>query len=96
MPRGFSLDVGASAQSRVYIDGGNILSESVPGYPLLRAKLTCRLSNGEMSLGVQNLLDRKYVAFTEPDTDLHSYQPGPGREIFFNVAIKWDVARLEQ
>lgn len=96
MPRGFSLDFGADAFSRVYIDGANILPESVPGYPLLRAKLACRLSNGELSLGVQNLLDRKWVAFTEPDAGGNSYQPGPGREIFFNVAIKWDVARLEQ
>jgi iron complex outermembrane recepter protein len=45
--------------------------------------------NGEISLSVRNLTDEKYMAFTEPDPDGNSYQPGPGREFFGNLKIKF-------
>ncbi|MEJ2105535.1 MAG: TonB-dependent receptor, partial [Ignavibacteriaceae bacterium] len=45
--------------------------------------------NGVISLSVRNLADEKYVAFTEPDPDGNSYQPGPGREFFGNIRIKF-------
>ena len=44
--------------------------------------------NGELSLSVRNLTDEEYIAFTEPDPDGNSYQPGPGREFFVNAKIK--------
>ena len=44
--------------------------------------------NGELSFSVRNLTDEKYIAFTEPDPDGNSYQPGPGREFFVNAKIK--------
>ncbi len=43
--------------------------------------------NGECSIYVRNLAGTKYIAFTEPDPDGNSYQPGPVREIFGNVRI---------
>ena len=91
---GLNFIFGADARSHIYIDGANVLSESAPGFALLRAKLAyhwaARLLEGSLSLGVENLLDRKYVAFTEPDSGGNSYQPAPGREVFFNVALRWD------
>ncbi len=45
------------------------------------------LVNGEISLSVRNLTDEEYMAFTEPDPDGNSYQPGPGREFFVNARI---------
>ncbi len=43
--------------------------------------------NGELSLSIRNLTDKAYIAFTEPDPDGNSYQPGPGREYFGSIRI---------
>ncbi|MEJ2492756.1 MAG: TonB-dependent receptor [Ignavibacteriaceae bacterium] len=43
--------------------------------------------SGELSAYVRNLADESYMAFTEPDPDGNSYQPGPGREFFANLKI---------
>lgn len=45
--------------------------------------------NGECSVFARNITDKKYMAFTEPDPDGNSYQPGPGREIFGTIKIKF-------
>ena len=45
--------------------------------------------NGELSLSVRNFTDEQYIAFTEPDPDGNSYQPGPGREFFGNLRINF-------
>jgi len=42
-----------------------------------------------ISLFGKNLLNSKYIAFTEPDPDGNSYQPGPGREFFGNILIRF-------
>ncbi|MBP7215136.1 MAG: TonB-dependent receptor [Candidatus Kapabacteria bacterium] len=42
----------------------------------------------ECSIFLRNMFDKTYMAFTEPDPDGNSYQPGPGREIFGNIKIK--------
>ena len=44
---------------------------------------------GECSIYARNFTGTKYMAFTEPDPDGNSYQPGPGREIFGNIVIKF-------
>ena len=41
----------------------------------------------DFNLTVRNLLDTEYMAFTEPDPDGNSYQPGPGREIFGTLKV---------
>ena len=43
----------------------------------------------ETSVFARNITDKKYMAFTEPDPDGNSYQPGPGREIFGTLKIKF-------
>ncbi len=43
--------------------------------------------NGELSLFARNVTGAKYMAFTEPDPDGNSYQPGPGREIFGSLKV---------
>jgi iron complex outermembrane receptor protein len=45
--------------------------------------------DGELSLSVRNFTDEQYVAFTEPDPDGNSYQPGSGREFFGNLYIRF-------
>jgi iron complex outermembrane recepter protein len=45
--------------------------------------------NGDVSVAVRNLTDEEYIAFTEPDPDGNSYQPGPGTEFFGNLKIRF-------
>lgn len=45
--------------------------------------------SGELSFTVRNILDAEYMAFTEPDPDGNSYQPGPGREFFGSLKIRF-------
>lgn len=45
--------------------------------------------NGELSLSVRNFTNEDYIAFTEPDPDGNSYQPGPGTEYFGNLKIRF-------
>ena len=42
----------------------------------------------ECSIYARNIFDKTFMAFTEPDPDGNSYQPGPGREIFGNIKIR--------
>jgi iron complex outermembrane recepter protein len=43
----------------------------------------------ECCISGRNLTAAKYMAFTEPDPDGNSYQPGPGREIFGSIRIRF-------
>jgi outer membrane receptor protein involved in Fe transport len=45
--------------------------------------------NGECSIFARNFTGEQYMAFTEPDPDGNSYQPGPGREYFGNIKIRF-------
>jgi iron complex outermembrane receptor protein len=44
---------------------------------------------GELSFYARNIFDAQYMAFTEPDPDGNSYQPGPGREFFGSLKIRF-------
>lgn len=43
-----------------------------------------------MTLLGKNLTGKEYIAFTEPDPDGNSYQPGPGRQVFAGVRLFLD------
>jgi hypothetical protein len=45
--------------------------------------------DGEFSLSARNFTGENYMAFTEPDPDGNTYQPGPSREYFGNIKIKF-------
>ena len=45
--------------------------------------------NGEFSLSARNLTGETYMAFTEPDPDGNSYQPGPKQEYFGRLKIRF-------
>ncbi|MCX6258091.1 MAG: TonB-dependent receptor [Bacteroidia bacterium] len=63
------------------------------GFNLFHARISYQWKiwglNGECSLFARNITAVKYMAFTEPDPDGNSYQPGPGREIFASIRIKF-------
>ena len=88
---GLSLGVSSETYSRSFIDGANIESESVDPFSLFNARIIwdwkLKGVNGQLSLQVRNLFDKKYIAFTEPDPGGNSYQPGPLREIFGGLKI---------
>jgi len=74
-----------------YVDAAN--TASVAGYSLLNARLGYRFHgatwSGEIMLSGLNLTDEQYIAFTEPDPDGNSYQPGPGRQGFLGVILSF-------
>jgi iron complex outermembrane receptor protein len=88
---GHGMFAGASAEwvSSWYIDPTN--TTSVDGYALLNARLGWRFHGASWSAEVMlsgcNLTNETYIAFTEPDPDGNSYQPGPGREGFLGVTV---------
>ncbi len=88
---GHGLTAGAGVEwvDSWYIDATN--ATSVDGYTLLNARLAWQFRvgacSGEVLLSGRNLADELYIAFTEPDPDGNSYQPGPGREGFLGIEI---------
>ncbi len=86
---GFTLGAGSDTYSRWYVDAGN--ATSVDGYTLWNAEASWRIPfvgpDTRLTVQGRNLTGTKYIAFTEPDPDGNSYQPGPEREIFTGLRI---------
>jgi iron complex outermembrane receptor protein len=84
-----AVGLGIFAQSGSYVDQTNVAS--VGGYALVNPRVSYRLGKApyrlELVLQVRNLLGTEYIAFTEPDPDGNSYQPGPTREIFVGLRV---------
>lgn len=63
------------------------------GFTLLNASITYFWKlwdlSGEISIYGRNLSNESYMAFTEPDPDGNSYQPGPKSEFFGNIKINF-------
>ena len=83
------VGVGIDAQSRWYVDQTNVAWSD--GYALVNPRIGYRWSarnyRGEISFSAQNLFGVEYNAFTEPDPDGNSYQPGPTREVFLGLRL---------
>jgi hypothetical protein len=65
----------------------------IGGYALLSARVSKSLqlgrANATFSLTGRNLTAKQYIAFSEPDPDGNSYQPGAEREIFAGVQLRF-------
>lgn len=89
--KSFSIGFNSETYSRSYIDGANILLESVGGYTLYGARATyTTLLMGtklESSINARNIFSRRYIAFSEPDPGGNSYQPGTPLEVYLNVRL---------
>ncbi len=97
------LNLGAEYQSKwaIYTDpsayngllDANIYQNWQDGFTLLNAKAsyTILVSGLPVELGVaaRNITDKEFIAFTEPDPDGNSYQPGAGREFFGTIKINF-------
>jgi len=81
------LRLGASVEyrSKWFVDPTNVAF--CDGYTLLHARVAYQIiSKGASSVEImvygQNLTNKQYVGFSEPDPDGNSYQPAPGRQWF--------------
>ena len=87
--RRFVFGLRADISSGWYVDQTN--EPSVDGSQLISARVAYRWEGprhrGEVSLSIRNLFNQSYIAFTEPDPDGNSYQPGPTRELFVGAHI---------
>lgn len=85
----FFFGVSGELQSRAYVDPTN--EPYIGGYTLVHARLGYRWeglrTRGEVWVSLRNAFDKRYIAFTEPDPDGNSYQPGPGREAFVGLHL---------
>ena len=63
------------------------------GFNLYHARISYQWKykglQGECSIFTRNIFGSEYMAFTEPDPDGNSYQPGPKREIFGSLKIQF-------
>ncbi len=75
--------------SRAYVDQTNV--GYAWGYGLFNPRAGYRWNNdklsGEIMISARNALKKNYIAFTEPDPDGNSYQPGPKDEFFITARI---------
>ncbi len=83
------VGLGIFAQSGWFVDQTN--AASVDGFTLVNPRVSYRLGKApyraELTLQIRNLLSTDYIAFSEPDPDGNSYQPGPTREIFVGLKV---------
>ncbi|MBZ5552077.1 MAG: TonB-dependent receptor [Acidobacteriia bacterium] len=90
-PQKLTLNVSTQAFSRAYIDATN--RTWIDGYGLLDARLSRTWQRRKIYATAfvygKNLTGTRYIAFTEPDPDGNSYQPGPEREVFAGLQIRF-------
>lgn len=89
--RSLTLGVSTMAYSRAFIDPTN--KTWINAYGLMDARLSKswrqRGVYETFFLAARNLTGKNYIAFTEPDPDGNSYQPGPNREVFAGIQIRF-------
>jgi iron complex outermembrane recepter protein len=87
--RGWVAGLGLEAQSGWYVDQTNVAWSD--GFVLVNPRIGYRWSHrgytAEVSLSARNVFNVEYNAFTEPDPDGNSYQPGPTREVFLGLRV---------
>lgn len=75
--------------SRAYVDPSN--TGYAWGYGLFNPRAGYRWNSdklsGEIMVSARNVFGKNYIAFTEPDPDGNSYQPGPKREVFITARL---------
>jgi iron complex outermembrane receptor protein len=101
--KNFKVSLGTEYQSEwaIYTDAKAYGGEMDPsiyrnwqdGFNLFHARVAYQWRfmglSGEVSLFARNFTGEKYMAFTEPDPDGNSYQPGPVSEFFGNIKVRF-------
>jgi outer membrane receptor protein involved in Fe transport len=85
----WTVGVAMDSQSRSYVDATNLVW--IDGYALVHPRVSFKWKAGDTRVEVlaivRNVFGTEYIAFTEPDPDGNSYQPGPTREAFVGVRL---------
>jgi iron complex outermembrane recepter protein len=83
------VGVGAEGKSSWYIDQSN--ATSIHGHVLVHPRVGFRFAAGgyraEVTASARNVFSKDWVAFTEPDPDGNSYQPGPTRQYYLGARL---------
>ena len=91
LPGNLFASLGTQTLSRSFIDPTN--AASVDGYGLLNARVSKQWQRENRTWKVfvsgRNLTSTRYIAFTEPDPDGNSYQPGPRGEVFGGIELRF-------
>ncbi|MFN8177111.1 MAG: TonB-dependent receptor [bacterium] len=89
--RHFTVGVGEEIQNRWAVDPSN--RAWVEGFGLLNARCSARWDVSgheiEAQLAGRNLTGKEYIAFSEPDPDGNSYQPGPTEEFYGGLQVRF-------
>ena len=89
--RSWSVGASSEAYSRAFIDPTN--HTWITTYGLLNARLSKTWQHrgvyGTFFFVCKNVTGKRYIAFTEPDPDGNSYQPGSNREFFGGLQIRF-------
>jgi iron complex outermembrane receptor protein len=87
----YFFSLGVDAFSKAYVDPTNV--PYIDGYGLLNSRISktfqARGTSGTIFAMGRNLTGKRYIAFTEPDPDGNSYQPGPTREVFGGIRFRF-------
>lgn len=89
--RSWYASASAETYSRAFVDPTN--RTWIPTYGLLDARFSKTWKRhsayGTFFFVCRNATGKRYIAFTEPDPDGNSYQPGPNREFFGGLQIRF-------
>jgi outer membrane receptor protein involved in Fe transport len=89
--RTWAIGGGTQAFSRGFVDPTNLAWAD--GYALLNARFSKSWQHhrayGTFFITGTNLTAKRYIAFTEPDPDGNSYQPGASRELFGGIQVRF-------
>ncbi|HET7841875.1 MAG TPA: TonB-dependent receptor, partial [Terriglobia bacterium] len=88
---GWFAGASAEAYSRAFVDPTNRTWIDTYGFANARLSKTWQRRGfyGIFFFVCKNLTGKRYIAFTEPDPDGNSYQPGANREFFGGLQIKF-------
>jgi iron complex outermembrane receptor protein len=90
VPR-LTVGIETAMQSDWQVDPQN--SATVAGFALWGARLAYRWRlagmEGDAAVAGRNVFGASYMAFTEPDPDGNSYQPGPRQAVYAGITMGW-------
>ena len=86
-----TVGIETTMQSDWQVDPEN--SATVAGFALWGARLAYRWRlagwEGDVTVAGRNVFGASYMAFTEPDPDGNSYQPGPRQAVYAGITAGW-------
>jgi iron complex outermembrane recepter protein len=87
--RNWTFGLNVFGQSFQYVEHSNTMKAD--GFALVSPRIGYRWAGkgytADVTLQARNVFGSEYIAFTEPDPDGNSFQPGPTREVFLGLRV---------